>query len=96
MDKPGKNNRKACIQVQVDSELKSKAEDILSRLGMNSTMAITILFKQIVATNSYPVKLELTEREIATKNLLESTKDLSVKDISPTDLEKLYEQDDAY
>lgn len=96
MDKPGKNNRKACIQIQVDSELKSKAEDILSRLGMNSTMAITILFKQIVATNSYPVKLELTEREIATKNLLESTKDLSVKDISPTDLEKLYGHDDAY
>ncbi|MFH5811454.1 type II toxin-antitoxin system RelB/DinJ family antitoxin [Companilactobacillus sp. FL22-1] len=94
MDKPRKNIRKARIQVQVDPELKSKAEDVLSSLGMNSTTAITMLFKRIVATDSYPVNLKLTEREVATKNLLEATKDLPVKDISRTELEKMYEDDD--
>lgn len=96
MDKSNTKIRKALIQVQIDSELKSQAEDVLSSLGMSSTTAVTMLFKRIVATNSYPIDLKLTQNEIATRRLVEVTKNIPIKDITRTELEYLYENDDEY
>lgn len=44
---------------------------------------------------SYSINQKLAERDLATKNLLEATKELPIKDVSRIDLEKLYE-DNAY
>jgi addiction module RelB/DinJ family antitoxin len=53
------------VTVQVDKKLQKDAEKVLKNLGMTTTDAITLLYKQIAKTNSYPVDLTLTEKEIA-------------------------------
>lgn len=52
------------VTVQVDKKLQKDAEKVLKNLGMTTTDAITLLYEQIARTNSYPVDLTLTEREI--------------------------------
>ena len=70
MDKKSDTNKKARIQIQVDQSLKDNAEEILDSLGMTPTAAVTMLFKRIVATNSFPIDLTLTDRERASNELL--------------------------
>ena len=53
------------VTIQVDKKLQKDAEKVLKNLGMTTTDAITLLYKQIAKTNSYPVDLTLTEKEIA-------------------------------
>ena len=53
------------VTVQVDKKLQKDAEKVLKNLGMTTTDAITLLYKQIAKTNSYPEDLTLTEKEIA-------------------------------
>ena len=53
------------VTVQVDKKLQKDAEKVLKNLGMTTTDAITLLYKQIAKTHSYPVDLTLTEKEIA-------------------------------
>lgn len=53
------------IQVQVDKELFDEAESIFNELGLNSTTAITVFYKRVVAQGGIPFSLELTKREKA-------------------------------
>ena len=53
------------VTIQVDKKLQKDVERVLKNLGMTTTDAITLLYKQIAKTNSYPVDLTLTEKEIA-------------------------------
>ena len=53
------------VTIQVDKKLQKDAGRVLKNLGMTTTDAITLLYKQIAKTNSYPVDLTLTEKEIA-------------------------------
>ncbi|MFD1471679.1 type II toxin-antitoxin system RelB/DinJ family antitoxin [Companilactobacillus mishanensis] len=75
------SQKKARIQVQVDQDLKDSAEEVLNDLGMNSTTAINVLFKRIVATESFPVNLSLTEKEKATRELQKSISKIPVRKI---------------
>ena len=52
------------VTIQVDKKLQKDVERVLKNLGMTTTDAITLLCEQIARTNSYPVDLTLTEREI--------------------------------
>ena len=52
------------VTIQVDKKLQKDVERVLKNLGMTTTDAITLLYEQIARTNSYPVDLTLTEREI--------------------------------
>jgi len=82
MEKQNDSTKKARIQIQVDQNLKKNAEEILSSLGMTPTTAVTMLFKRIVATDSYPVDLTLTEREKASNDLLNTIDKLPVHKIT--------------
>lgn len=66
------------IQVQVDKELADDTEQVLERLGLTQTTAITMLYKRIVATGALPFKPALTENEKATLHFLKSTEDTPV------------------
>lgn len=77
-----KDSAKSKARIQVDKTLKQDAEKVLSNLGMTSTAAITMLFKRIVATDSLPVSLQLTDQEKANKKLLEATQDIPVKNLN--------------
>lgn len=76
------SQKKARIQIQVDQNLKDDVEEVLNNLGMTPTTAVTMLFKRIVATDSYPVDLSLTEREKATNELMNTVEKLPVNKIS--------------
>lgn len=53
----------ATINARIDSETKEEATAILSGLGLNTTQAICLFFKQIIYTKSIPFKIELPRRE---------------------------------
>lgn len=48
------------IQVRVQKPLKNRVEIILSELGITTSQAITIFFKQIVDKNAIPFSLSLS------------------------------------
>ena len=48
------------IQVRIQKPLKDRVEVILSKLGLTTSQAITIFFKQIVDKNSIPFDLSLS------------------------------------
>lgn len=82
MEKEQLSKKKARIQIQVDQNLKDSVEEVLNNLGMTPTTAVTMLFKRIVATDSYPVDLTLTEREKATNELMNTVEKLPVNRIN--------------
>lgn len=52
-------SKTAMLTARLDPELKSRAEDILSRLGITAGGAITMLYKQIVLQRALPFPLTL-------------------------------------
>jgi addiction module antitoxin, RelB/DinJ family len=85
MEKKSDTNKKARIQIQVDQSLKDNAEEILDSLGMTPTAAVTMLFKRIVATDSFPIDLTLTDREKASNDLLRVVNKQPVHEIKSKD-----------
>ena len=53
----------ATINIRVENELKEKAENVFSELGLGMTGAITIFLKAVVRTNSIPFPLEIPNEE---------------------------------
>lgn len=51
-------NKTTTINIRIEPKLKEEVENILSDLGMNIAEAITIYFKQIVLTDSIPLKIK--------------------------------------
>lgn len=49
----------ATVLARVDPELKMKAEDILDRLGVPTSLLINMLYKQIVMTKSIPFDIRI-------------------------------------
>lgn len=93
--KPNELKNKTRIQVSVDTDLKNEAVEILNNLGMTPTSAVNILFKRIVATDSYPVNLQMTEKEKATLELKKTLKNVPVKDLNtPQEISDFFEDGD--
>jgi DNA-damage-inducible protein J len=46
--------KKERIQVALEKDLKTEAEDILQNLGMNPTTAITVFYRQVVEEGGLP------------------------------------------
>jgi len=45
------------INIRVDSEIKTKAEDVLSSLGLNMTTAINIFLRQAILHHGIPFNI---------------------------------------
>lgn len=69
-----KNNSKKRIQVNIDKDLVDNAEEILDKLGLNTTTALTMFYKKIVATDGIPFDLQLTKEQKANANLEDALK----------------------
>lgn len=52
------------INVRIEPELKSKAEKILSELGISVSTAINIYYRQIVEQNGIPMDIKLNRPNI--------------------------------
>jgi len=47
------------ISIRMDSKLKEQAEDILEQFGLNMTVVVNMLFRQIVREQAIPLSLSL-------------------------------------
>jgi len=56
------------ISIRMDSELKRRAEDIIEEFGLNMTVVVNMLFRQIVRDQAIPLSMSL-ERSTAFDNL---------------------------
>jgi len=54
--------RTAMVQARIEPELKSSVEEILNSLGMNTTDAINIFFKQVQHTNGIPFDIRIPNK----------------------------------
>jgi DNA-damage-inducible protein J len=71
LEEKEKKNKNEVIQVRVQKPVKDKVENILERLGLNTSQAVNIFFKKIIDKNGLPFDLvvekerfELTRDEI--------------------------------
>lgn len=46
--------KKAVVQVRVDETVKSQAVAVLNNLGMDTSTAINVFFRQVIAENGLP------------------------------------------
>lgn len=46
--------KKAVVQVRIDETVKSQAVAVLNNLGMDTSTAINIFFRQVIAENGLP------------------------------------------
>lgn len=49
----------SAVYARIDNDLKNKAEDILSRLGISPTSAVQMLYSQIILHNGMPFELKI-------------------------------------
>ncbi|MBU9673893.1 type II toxin-antitoxin system RelB/DinJ family antitoxin [Planococcus sp. CP5-4] len=47
-------SKKAIVQVRVDEDVKSQAVEVLTNLGMDTSTAINVFLRQVVAENGLP------------------------------------------
>ena len=53
----------AIVTARIDSELKKEAEDILKKIGLNSSTAIGLFYNNVVINRGLPFKLRLDSIE---------------------------------
>ncbi|MFL2106306.1 type II toxin-antitoxin system RelB/DinJ family antitoxin [Desemzia sp. FAM 23991] len=46
--------KKAVVQVRIDEDIKSQAVDVLNNIGMDTSTAINVFFRQVIADNGLP------------------------------------------
>lgn len=51
------------VRARIEPALKSNVEDILSELGLTTTQAITLFFKQVELRKGFPFPIELPNQE---------------------------------
>jgi DNA-damage-inducible protein J len=66
--------KSATIRARIEPELKTNVENILVSLGLNTSDAITIFYKQIELHNGLPFKVEIPNAET-----IEALKNASTK-----------------
>ena len=74
------------INAKIDCETKEKAVNVLHSLGMTTSQAISLFFRQIIFTKSIPFELKLPNKEtVETFKKTDAGKDLhsvsSVKEL---------------
>ena len=48
------------ISIRMDSELKERAENVIEQFGLNMTVVVNMLFRQIVRDQAIPLSMSLT------------------------------------
>jgi len=59
------------LNIRIDEDLKTKAEDVFSQLGMNMTTALTIFLKTSVRYGGIPFELRLDAPNAETAQAIE-------------------------
>ncbi len=64
-------SKTATIRARVEPELKNKAEHVFSKLGLTTTQAITLFYKQVELRNGLPFEVAIPN--ITTRRTFENT-----------------------
>jgi DNA-damage-inducible protein J len=64
---PVSTGANANINIRVDNDVKNKAQNIFSNLGMDMTTAVNIFLRQVIRKNGIPFEL-VTEKTTARRN----------------------------
>ena len=67
--------KSSVVHARVDAELKENVENILAAVGLTSTDAINLMFKQIELNNGLPFEIKVPDRVLAEKRLMTELKD---------------------
>ena len=59
------------VHTRMDTALKENVEAILSQLGLTSSDAIKLFYKQIVLNGGLPFELKIPDKVLAEKKLME-------------------------
>jgi DNA-damage-inducible protein J len=64
------------IQIRIDPSFKSEVEQIFSDLGITTSQAVSIFFKQVILNKGLPFKVELPKEpnQLTTQTLEQSLK----------------------
>ncbi len=79
------------LTARIEPELKNQAEEILQKLGVSTTQAITMYYSQIILNKGIPFKIEIPNRETQ-KAIDDVMARVDVNDV--TDIGQLYEDMD--
>ena len=83
-------SKAATVRARLEPDLKDKAEAILHRIGLNTSQAITMFYRQIELTNGMPFNIAIpSETTRTTMEKTDSGKDLILCDDAEDILEKL-------
>jgi len=58
--------KKAVVQVRIDETVKSQAVAVLNNLGMDTSTAINVFFRQVIAENGLPFQPKQAKFNIET------------------------------
>ena len=67
----------ANVNIRVDAELKKKAEEIFSELGLSMSAATNVFYKQVVRSGGIPFELRIADPFYATENQAHLQKTIS-------------------
>lgn len=82
------------VQANVNSQLKSNAEEIIKEVGLTPTAVINSLYAEIVATGKIPLSFSLTPQQKADIELREASKLVPIKELkSQKDYEDFFNED---
>ena len=56
-------NKAAVINTRIEPELKTKAEEILAKIGLTSAEAIRIFYKQVCLNKGLPFEVKIPNRK---------------------------------
>lgn len=82
------------VQVQLDRQLAERAERIFEAVGLNTTTALTVFYKQVIKEGGIPFPLAASEREQAEARLATVLNSLPVQKMSKADMEAWLEEDE--
>lgn len=83
------------VQVNIDSDLKRSAENIIKEVGLTPTAVINGMYKQIVATGKIPLDFSLTSEQMADLQLQNAVKKLPVKKLrTKKEIEDFFNDED--
>jgi DNA-damage-inducible protein J len=55
------------LNIRIDRKLKSEADYILGRMGMNLSTAVNVFIRQVVQEQAIPFRIQVTEDEILSR-----------------------------
>lgn len=87
-------NKNKKIQINVNRELAGQAEEIMKEIGLNPTVVINALYKEIVATKKIPLSFSLTSKQIDDFEIRQLAKKRPIHKVkTKKELEEFFDED---